>query len=216
MSRDRILIVDDYPENLQVLYHTLDRDYEVFGAKSGRDALKLMESVRPDLVLLDVMMPEMDGFAVCREIKGNPVTEDTPVIFLTALGDPINEMAGFEAGAVDYVVKPFKPVIVKMRVRTQLQIRRQRELLERKNAELEEALHKVQLLSGLLPICMMCKKIRDDQGYWNQLENYISQHSDARFSHGYCPECFEKHMVELHAQLPEILAMTDGGCEPDS
>ncbi|HVN95760.1 MAG TPA: hypothetical protein VMT62_04990, partial [Syntrophorhabdaceae bacterium] len=103
-----------------------------------------------------------------------------------------------ELGAVDYITKPFNPAVVKLRVKTQLQLKLQRDALTLRNIELQEALAKIKTLSGFIPICASCKKIRDDRGYWNQLENYIREHSDADFTHGYCPDCMKKLFPEYY------------------
>lgn len=197
MSRKKLLVVDDVPENLIIAYKILRKDYEVIGANSGRDALQIVAATRPDLILLDIMMPGMDGFEVCRILKEDASLRDIPVIFITALSDELDEARGFQSGAVDYITKPFKPTVLKHRVAVHLELTAQREALARSNEELKEALANVKELSGLLPICMTCKKIRDDKGYWNQLESYISQHSDALFSHCYCPGCAEAEMAKL-------------------
>uniref|UniRef100_C6DYU0 Response regulator receiver protein n=1 Tax=Geobacter sp. (strain M21) TaxID=443144 RepID=C6DYU0_GEOSM len=189
MIKKKLLVVDDTPENLIILYKILRKEYEVLGANSGKEALLALAENLPDLILLDVMMPEMDGLEVCRILKDDSRYRDIPVIFITALSDEVDESRGFEAGAVDYLSKPVNPVILSHRVAVHLELQSQKEALARKNQELQEALSRVKELSGLLPICMTCKKIRDDQGYWNQLESYISLHSEALFSHGYCPEC---------------------------
>ena len=189
MVKKKLLVVDDTPENLIILYKILRKEYEVLGANSGKEALLALAENLPDLILLDVMMPEMDGLEVCRILKDDSRYRDIPVIFITALSDEVDESRGFEAGAVDYLSKPVNPVILSHRVAVHLELQSQKEALARKNQELQEALSRVKELSGLLPICMTCKKIRDDQGYWNQLESYISLHSEALFSHGYCPEC---------------------------
>ena len=204
MERKKLLIVDDAPENLRMLYQTLKNDYKLFSASNGKEALSLAESVAPDLILLDVMMPEMDGFEVCGCLKGDDALKDIPVLFLTALVEETDEVKGFKAGAVDYITKPFKPMVVKHRIATHLQLKSQRDELASKNLELEEALAKVKTLSGLLPICMECKKIRDDKGYWNQLEAYISQHSEVLFSHGLCHECATKQMLQFRAEIDSI------------
>lgn len=199
MSEKKLLLVDDSPENLQLLYQALKNEYDIYSTTSGSEALRLVESLQPDLILLDVMMPEVDGFEVCRILKSRETSRDIPVIFLTALTEDANEMKGFEAGGVDYITKPFKPLIVKQRIVTQLALKQQRDLLAKNNQELQEALAKIKVLSGIIPICMMCKKIRNDQGYWKQLEVYISEHSDALFSHGLCHECGEKQLKEFEA-----------------
>ncbi|ACH37407.1 MAG: hypothetical protein ACD_55C00013G0001 [uncultured bacterium] len=197
MVKKKLLVVDDTPENLIILYKILRKEYEVLGANSGKEALLALAENRPDLILLDVMMPEMDGLEVCRILKDDSRYRDIPVIFVTALSDEVDESRGFKAGAVDFLSKPVNPVILSHRVAVHLELQSQKEALTRKNQELQEALSRVKELSGLLPICMTCKKIRDDQGYWNQLESYISLHSEALFSHGYCPECAAAAMKKI-------------------
>ncbi|MDD2899199.1 MAG: response regulator [Desulfuromonadaceae bacterium] len=204
MKTKKLLVVDDTPENLAILYKTLRNDYEVIGAGSGREALRLVPTTHPDLILLDVMMPEMSGFEVCRILKAQDSTRGIPIIFLTALTDEADEARGFEVGAVDYITKPFKPAILRHRVSTHLELKYQRDELARKNDELETALTRVKELSGLLPICMMCKKIRDDTGYWNQLETYITLHSEVLFSHCICPECFEVEMQKVQEDIQAV------------
>lgn len=197
MEKRKLLVVDDIPENLTILYKMLRDEYEIIGAGSGQEALKLVPLTHPDLILLDVMMPEMSGFEVCTVLKGQESFRDIPVIFITALVEETDEARGFEAGAVDYITKPFKPAILKHRISTHLELKFQKDALIEKNGELQAALARVKELSGLLPICMTCKKIRDDKGYWNQLENYISLHSEALFSHGICPECYVVEMEKI-------------------
>lgn len=200
MNKQTILLVDDTPQNLQVLYQTLKERYELYSADNGRDALTLAESLHPDLILLDIMMPEMDGFEVCRIIKGNDTLKEIPVLFLTALVEESDELLGFEVGGADYIIKPFNPKIVMQRVATHLDLKLQRDLLIKSNQDLAKAMAEIKVLSGFLPICSVCKKIRDDNGGWNQLESYISKHSDVLFSHSYCPECADVLMTELEAK----------------
>jgi putative two-component system response regulator len=126
----RILAVDDEPTNLQLLRQILQDHYGLLYAKDGARALELAEQERPDLILLDVMMPGMTGYEVCRKLKSQPATAGIPVIFVTALADTIDELTGFEAGAVDYIMKPVSPPIVKARVRTHLSLVRLDELRE--------------------------------------------------------------------------------------
>ncbi len=134
-----LLIVDDMPENLAVLGQLLrDAGYRVRAANSGRMALQyVFQAPRPDLVLLDVMMPEMDGYAVLRRLKADPASSATPVILLTALADTADELHGFSEGAADYITKPYQPPIVLARVRTQLELKRARDLLQDHNVYLE-------------------------------------------------------------------------------
>ncbi|GFO55398.1 hypothetical protein GMSM_24050 [Geomonas sp. Red276] len=201
MADKKLLLVDDAPENLQLLYQTLKGEYEIFSATSGSEALRLTGTLLPDLILLDIMMPEMDGYQVCEALKRDDRLREIPVIFLTALHEEADEVKGFEMGAVDFIVKPFKAVVVRRRVATHLELQQKRNQLEAANRELKEALDRIKVLSGLLPICMNCKKIRSDDGSWTQLETYISQHSEALFSHGYCPECGARMKEELASSL---------------
>lgn len=187
-----ILIVDDTPKNLGVLFDYLDTaGYRVLVNTQGQSALSTAAQVMPDLVLLDVQMPGMDGYEVCRALKDNERTRHIPVIFVSALNEVFDKVRAFEAGGVDYITKPFQVEEVSARVHTHLVLQRLQRELQDRNKELEEALGKVRVLSGLIPICANCKKVRDDQGYWTQVEVYIRDHSDADFSHGICPDCLE-------------------------
>ena len=126
----RILVVDDEATNLKVLRQVLQADYMLSFARSGADALKLARSDKPDLILLDIMMPEMTGFEVCAELKQDPITAEIPVIFVTALKDDLNEAEGFRLGAVDYISKPVVPDIVRSRVKTHLSLVRSDKLAD--------------------------------------------------------------------------------------
>jgi putative two-component system response regulator len=127
---ERILAVDDEPSNLQLLRQILQDHYGMLYARDGQRALELAQQQRPDLILLDVMMPGMTGYEVCRQLKANPATAAIPVIFVTALAETSDELSGFEAGAVDYIMKPVSAPIVKARVRTHLSLVRTDELRE--------------------------------------------------------------------------------------
>ncbi len=137
-----ILIVDDNDSNLQVLASLLmEEDCEIAVARNGREALNFSKMTVPHLILLDIMMPELDGFETCRRLKKNPETEDIPVIFLSAKTEIDDILKGFELGAVDYITKPFSSVEVKARVRTQLSLRMSMLELEDLNREKKELLH---------------------------------------------------------------------------
>ena len=120
--KPRILIVDDEPVNLRVLKKTLSEQYDLYFAKNGADALELVDSEHPDLILLDVMMPNMTGFEVCETLKLNESKKHIPVIFVTALNDAVDEAKGLALGAVDYITKPFSPSVVRIRVKTHLSL----------------------------------------------------------------------------------------------
>lgn len=128
--RPQLLVVDDEPANLQVLRHILQEDYRLLFAKDGAKALELAAREKPELILLDVMMPGMTGYEVCAQLKATPATSTIPVIFVTALADVEDEAQGFAVGAVDYITKPVSPAIVKARVRTHLSLVRVEELRE--------------------------------------------------------------------------------------
>ena len=128
--RPQLLVVDDEPANLQVLRHILQEDYRLLFAKDGTKALELAAREKPELILLDVMMPGMTGYQVCAQLKATPATSTIPVIFVTALADVEDEAQGFAVGAVDYITKPVSPAIVKARVRTHLSLVRVEELRE--------------------------------------------------------------------------------------
>jgi CheY-like chemotaxis protein len=137
----QILLVDDNATNLQVLYQTLEgHGYRLLAARSGTDALSIAQRALPDLILLDVMMPDMDGFETCRRLKADPRTRDTAVIFLSALNEAREKARGLALGAVDFVNKPFQAEEVLARVRTHLTIRELQTQLTRRNAELEHEL----------------------------------------------------------------------------
>lgn len=193
-----ILVVDDNPDNLRLLAGLLnERDYKVRLAPNGARAMATIRKEAPDLILLDVMMPEMDGFEVCRQLKADKETAGIPILFISALHETIDKVKAFCLGGVDYITKPFKSEEVLARVRTHLTLRFLQQQLEKKNAELQKALDEIKVLRGFIPICASCKRIRNDKGYWEQIESYISNHSEAKFSHGYCQECVDKLYPEL-------------------
>jgi two-component system sensor histidine kinase ChiS len=137
---EAILLVDDNPTNLQLLFETLDgRGYKLLIAKDGKTALSIARKAGPNLILLDIMMPEIDGYEVCRQLKADPVTAEIPVIFLSALTDTKDKVQGLDLGAVDYVTKPFQPDEVIARVNTHLTVYRLKKALDQKNKELQEA-----------------------------------------------------------------------------
>lgn len=126
-----ILLVDDAPTNIQMLNETLKDGYHLFFATNGKDALRIATESLPDLILLDVIMPEMDGYEVCRALKADPSLRNIPIIFITAMNQQEDEAIGLELGAVDYITKPFNPTIVRLRIRNQIELKRQRDLLAR-------------------------------------------------------------------------------------
>lgn len=164
-TRPDILVVDDNPDNLNLLQELLGSRYRVRPAPSGRLALKAAESDPPDLVLLDVMMPDMDGYEVCRLLKMGDKTRDIPIIFLTALDEDCDEERGFRLGAVDYITKPIRPSVVLARVHTHLRLREQLERLEQTVSERTSALQRSRdtqaVLNQLLRLCLEDLSLED-------------------------------------------------------
>ncbi|HEY9804964.1 MAG TPA: response regulator, partial [Candidatus Obscuribacterales bacterium] len=139
-----VLIVDDNSANLGVLSDALDQaGYEVWAAKSGKMALERVKYALPDLILLDVMMPEIDGFETCRQLQANPKTQQVPIIFMTALSDTAHKVEGFQLGAVDYITKPFQQEEVLARVKLHLRLHDLTNTLDEKNALLEQKVAEV-------------------------------------------------------------------------
>lgn len=192
-SKQSLMIVDDNPLNIQLLVEVFSDDYDVTFASSGLEALTIAAKTNPDLILLDIQMPGMSGYEVFTALKSDPQLQDIPVIFITAMSQQNDEINGLKLGAVDFITKPFNMTIVQLRVRTHMELRLQRKINAQRTAELEEALANIKTLKEILPICMYCKKIRDDEGYWSQLDQYVRDHTNSDFSHGICPECFREH-----------------------
>lgn len=167
MSCGRVFIVDDNANNLTLLARLLeDAGYEVRASNSGRRALQMARREPPEIVLLDIEMPAMDGYEVCRQLKADDAMRAIPVIFLSALDDVVDKVRGFEAGAVDYVTKPFEPAEVLARVATHLELFRLRRELELRNAELVEAHRRTDrvfsALAEALPGAVLDEKYRLD------------------------------------------------------
>lgn len=202
-----ILIVDDSPDQQVLLRAILGKagHTDLQSADSAQAAFLLlnMEGQAPppqiDLVLMDVLMPELDGVEACRQIKKRPHLRDIPIIMVTAKSDLSNLQEAFAAGAVDFITKPVTSVELLARAASALALKKEmdcrkarEEELRRSNEALQKAMGEVKVLRGLIPICASCKKIRNDGGFWQQLEEYIGEHSEAEFSHGICQPCVKK------------------------
>ncbi len=210
-SKTNVLIVDDRPENLLSLEAMLeDSEINIFSALSGNEALSMLLKHDFALVFLDVQMPEMNGFEVAELMRARMQTRTIPIIFVTAINkDQEHIFKGYESGAVDYICKPIlEPRVLQSKMKIFCQLHEQKSLIEKqveelnsKNTLLEKQLAEIKTLRSILPICTMCKKVRDDQGYWKQLESYLYHHSGINFSHGYCPECGKKALAEIRKEL---------------
>jgi DNA-binding response OmpR family regulator len=165
--------------------------YEVVEATDGTQAWQVLQGPdAPRLAVLDWMMPGLDGPEVCRRLRERPTAEPTYVLLLTARGAKADVVAGLRAGANDYLTKPFDREELEARLRVGQTVVQLQASLAARVRELEESLAQVRQLQGLLPICCYCKKVRDDQSYWQKVETYFAAHSEVRFSHGICPDCW--------------------------
>ena len=202
----RILIAEDEPTNRLLLERSLQSwGHEVVVTVDGQQAWDVLRSpAAPQLAILDWMMPEMDGVDVCRLARQTAGLESLYIILLTARDSEDDTVAGLDAGANDYVTKPFSHRELQARVGVGERVVVLQVQLAARVVELEEALARVKTLQGLLPICSYCKKIRGDGNYWKQVEGYIEDHADVSFSHGICPDCYaeivEPQLAELEDQ----------------
>jgi DNA-binding response OmpR family regulator len=188
----KILVAEDQIVSRRVVTGNLRKwGYEVTAVENGLEACRVLDSPdAPELSILDWLMPGMDGIEICRRIRGSKQTRPMYLILLTARRGQADKVEGLNAGADDYMTKPFDREELRARVRVGARVLELQGALAQRVAELEDALANVKTLQGLLPICSYCKKIRNDRNYWQQVEGYISERSDAHFSHGICPDCY--------------------------
>jgi CheY-like chemotaxis protein len=190
----RVLVVEDH----DVSRHLLEKNliywgYEVMPVADGESAMGVLAGEDPPaLALIDWVMPGMSGLDICKSVREQAGRPYIYLILLTALGTRKDVMSGLEAGADDYVIKPFEPDELRARLKVGQRIVNLERKLASQVCALEEALCHVKRLKGLIPICMYCKRIRDDHDYWRQIEDYLHSETGTNFSHGICPECFAK------------------------
>lgn len=204
-----VLYVEDEPLTRAVFARILERKVSnLYQAENGEEGLELFKMHRPDIVISDVRMPVMDGIEMSRRIK--TLEGSSKIILTTAHSDASVLLNSIDAGIDKYILKPVDVEIlfsalescaetIMLERKIQEQAREKDELI----ARLQDALDNIKRLSGLLPICSSCKKIRDDKGYWNQIERYIAEHSEAEFSHGICPECVKKLYPQYKHLIPD-------------
>lgn len=190
----RILVAEDQSVSRHILAANLRKwGYEVTAVEDGTQAWQALQAESaPPLVILDWLMPGIDGIEICSQIRKRPRPRPIYLILLTARRGQEDKIQGLQAGADDYITKPFDREELRARVQVGIRVLELQGALAQRVRELEEALSRVKTLQGLLPICSYCKKIRDDRNYWQQVEGYISDHSEAQFSHGICPECYAR------------------------
>jgi len=203
-----ILLVDDSAENLLLLQSILQTGgyKDLLTAESAEQAFKHLgmdssggDGTSVDLILMDIQMPDINGIETCRRIKEVERYRDIPIIMVTAMAQREKLQLAFAAGAMDYINKPVNKVELRTRVGSALKLKQEMDSrkareqeLKKRTQELEQALREVKVLRGFIPICASCKKIRNDRGYWQLVEAYIREHSEAEFSHGICPDCIKK------------------------
>ncbi len=204
----RVLVVDDADEDREVCRRFLENcpvyDYKLEESETIEDGLKICRKRPPDCVLLDYRLPDGDGLEFLEKMSGDAGIVPLPVVMMTGVGNEEVAVRAMKQGAMDYVVKGrmeneafCRTVQVALEKAFLMQtIRQQQDEKDILIAQLQEALDQVKTLKGIVPICASCKKIRDDKGYWQQVETYIQKHSDAEFSHGVCPDCLRKYYPE--------------------
>lgn len=188
----RILIAEDDPVSRLVLTTNLGNwGHEVVTAVNGMEAWRASQAEgAPRLVILDWMMPELEGPEVCRRIREVPASIPPYIILLTARQGTKEVVEGMQAGADDYLTKPYHRDELRVRVEVGVKMIDLQKKLADQIVELQEAAERVKRLQGIIPICGYCKKVRDDEDYWQNVESYIASHTEAEFSHGVCPSCF--------------------------
>ncbi len=202
----KILIAEDDPVSRSFLDVTLVKwGYDVITTCDGNQAWDAFQREMPTVAILDWMMPGIDGAEVCRRVRAVETTMPAYLIMLTAKSEKQDVVQGLCAGADDYITKPFNRNELHARIKVGLRMAELQKCVADRVLELERALSRVKQLQGLLPICSYCKKVRDDQNYWQQVDSYISKHSEVEFSHGICPGCYDS-LVE--PQLRQIKGAT--------
>ncbi|HJU06430.1 MAG TPA: response regulator [Nitrospiraceae bacterium] len=208
-----ILIVDDSVDArllLQSVLRSSGHHNPVMAGSMSEAFARITEGAAPgqtldiDLVLLDIDMPDINGIEACRQIKKDARLCDVPIIMVTAAARDQVLVDAFQAGAIDYITKPFRRPELLARVRSALTLKREMDArkareqdLVQNNLKLQRALQEIQVLRGLIKICSFCKNIQNDQGTWQRIEIYIREHSEAEFSHGMCVDCARAHYPGL-------------------
>ena len=210
-----ILIAEQDPIARRMLEVSLQRwGHRVLVTTDGQSAYEaLIREDSPPLAIFDWMMPQLDGLTLCRRLRENPAKRSLYVILLTTRTEKKDIVAGLDSGADDYITKPFDYEELRARINVGVRLLGLQQRLNERVAGLEAALRHIKQLHGLLPICSYCKSIRNDDNYWQRVEEYIAQHSDARFSHGICPKCFEaviKSQLRDQGVSMEGLHLDDG------
>jgi len=196
----RILVAEDDAVARRLLQAALAKwGHEVTVTASGTEVWDaLQQADAPSLLILDWLMPGIDGVEICRRARQRDELKSAYIILLTSRGGKDDIVEGLQAGADDYVTKPFDYAELRARVQVGARVVQLQTALAGRVRELEEAMSSVKTLEGLLPICCYCDKIRDDGNYWHRVESYITGRANVRFSHGICPDCSHKLKADLN------------------
>ena len=205
----RVLIAEDDPVSRRILETLLRKwSYDVLTTFDGEAAWQeLQQPDAPHLAVLDIMMPGIDGLEICRRVRHLHRTIPPYIILLTAKHGASEIVKGIEAGADDYLIKPYDRDELRVRIRVGARMVDLQTRLAGRVSELEAALEHVKQLQGILPMCSYCKKVRGDHNYWQAVETYVAAHSEAEFSHSICPACYE---TTVQRQLEEFRAQVRG------
>ena len=211
----KILIAEDDRVSRRLLEASLIQDgHTLILAEDGERAwLTLQQDPAIPLAILDWNMPGLTGPEICQRARQIKTAQPPYLILLTSRDTRDDIVSGLQAGANDYVTKPFDFGELRARVHVGERVVQLQKTLANRVKELEEALASVKMLQGLLPICLYCKKIRNDQNYWQQLDRYVAEHTEAKFSHGICPECYEK---VVKPELNQYLASGASAAESEA
>jgi sigma-B regulation protein RsbU (phosphoserine phosphatase) len=188
----RALVADDDRGTALVLAKALETcGFEVVIAQDGGEAWEILQTGGVSLAILDWMMPGWEGPEICRRIRQHETLAHIYVLLVTGRDARRDLIAGLDAGADDYLIKPFDAEELRARIHVGLRVLKLQERLADRVAELQAALSTVKELHGLLPICSYCKSVRNDENYWEQVEQYVADHTNVKFSHGICPSCYD-------------------------
>jgi len=199
----KVLIAEDDAVSNDMLSFLLKQwGYQAVSTHDGAEAWEtLQQDDPPPLAILDWLMPQLDGIEVCRRARAHPSLKRLYLIMVTSMTRSDEIVAGLQSGANDYVIKPFKAPELHARIDAGARVVALQAELGERVGELEKAISEVKQLRGIVPICSYCKKIRDDTNYWERVEDYFARHTEAKFSHSFCPECYEKF---IKPQLGEL------------
>lgn len=200
----RVLLAEDEVVTRRLLEAQMTRaGYEVVSVSDGLRAWEALQAVdAPALVVLDWSMPGLDGPDICRRLRAATKNNYTYMLLVTARNAKADVVEGLSAGADDFISKPVDPDELQARLRTGVRVVQLEQNLRAKVNELQEAVEHVKELQGMIPICMHCKRIRNQEQLWEKVETYIEHRSDARFSHALCAECLEKHYPDSDSDEP--------------